>query len=299
MNRQRGIAARFKHEVERARARYGPVDVGVRTVRRFSQDDGGVLAAALTYYTFFSIFPLLIFAAAAIGYLTFLSESFRNTLLTTGLEGVPLLNRILTVDSIGTMQESRGALVIVGFVLALYAGSGGIVALGHALNRINHVDQERPFVAKRLASLKWLAVLGFAGLLTVGLGASMQWLRTAYGASVPVKLLVGMGVIATSLALNTGIFLTAFKFLTAKPQTWGNVAPGAFGAACALELLKLFGAQYLAGGSQGRNATFGAFATAAGLLVASYLLAQITLLAAELNAVLAERRSSRQASTAT
>lgn len=294
-----GIAARAKLGVERARARYAPVDVVVRTFRRFSEDDGGVLAAALTYYTFFSIFPLLIFSAAVIGYLSFLSEEFRGRLIESGIEGVPLLNQILTVESLGTMQDRRGALVVAGLVLALYAGSGGIVALGHGLNRINRVEQDQNFIAKRLASLKWLGFLGFAGIVTVALGAFVQWVGAAYGASLPVKLLVGLVVLAASVALNTGIFMTAFRFLTAAPTTWRGVLPGALVAAGAFEVLKVFGAQYLATGAQGRNATFGAFATAAGLLVASYLLAQITLLSAELNAVFAERRATRQASTAT
>ena len=65
-------------------------------------------------------------------------------------------------------------------------------------------------------------------------------------------------------------------------------------AAIAFEVLKVVGAVYLRAGSQANNATFGAFATAAGLLVVSYLLCQITLLAAELDAVLVERRITRQ-----
>lgn len=284
------MVARAKLELERARARCGPLDVAVRTFRRFSEDDGGVLAAALTYYTFFSIFPLLIFSAAFIGYLSFLNEEFRRKLLETGLESIPLLNQLLTADSIGTMQERRGVLVVVGLLLTLYAGSGGIVALGHALNRINHVDQERSFVAKRVVSLKWLGVLGLAALATLALGT--------LGGLAP-NVLGAVGLALASLAVNTGIFLTAFKFLTAKHYEWREVLPGAAAGAVALEVLKQFGALYLDAGARGRNATFGAFTTAAGLLVASYLLAQIVLVAAELNAVLAERREVRQSSSAT
>ncbi|HVL64487.1 MAG TPA: YihY/virulence factor BrkB family protein [Actinomycetota bacterium] len=297
MGQQGGLAARAKLEVERARARYGVVDIGVRTFRRFSEDDGGVLAAALTYYTFFSIFPLLIFAAAFIGYLTFLKEELRTKLLETGIESVPLLSQVLTEDSIGAMRDRRGALVLVGFLLALYSGSGGIAALGHALNRINRVSQEGNLVSKRLASLRWLALLGLAGVLTVALGAGIQWLVAASGASPPMKVLGGVAGIAVSLALNIAIFMTAFKFLTTAPKGWREVLPGAIVGAVAFELLKHFGARYVAAGAEGRNATFGAFATAAALLVASYLLAQITLLAAELNAVLAERRTTRESST--
>jgi uncharacterized BrkB/YihY/UPF0761 family membrane protein len=96
-----------------------------------------------------------------------------------------------------------------------------------------------------------------------------------------------------AVAVNTGIFATAFRFLSNKGRSWREVFPGALVAAIAFEVLKLVGGVYLSAGSQGRSRTFGAFSAAAGLLVASYLLAQVTLLAAELNAVLAERSERR------
>jgi membrane protein len=72
------------------------------------------------------------------------------------------------------------------------------------------------------------------------------------------------------------------------------VFPGALVAALGFEVLKTFGTWYLERGAAGREATFGAFAAAAGLLVVAYLLAQATLLAFELNQVLEERRTLRQ-----
>jgi membrane protein len=293
-----GVGARARLGVERARARYGYVDVTVRTFKRFSEDDGGVLAAALTYYFFFSIFPLLIFTASAIGFLTFLSEAFRERVLAAGLEGVPLLSQILSVENLTLMQQRRGTLVVVGLILALYSGTGCIVALEHALNRINRVEHEPGFVPKRVASLRWLGVFGLAAIVSIALGASVQFAARALGGSVFVAVAVSVAMAAVSTSVNLVLFATAFRFLTVKEWSWRDVLPGALLAAVAFEVLKLVGAQYLATGSQGREATFGAFAAAAGLLVASYLLAQIILLAAELNAVFAERRETRQSSLA-
>ena len=70
-----------KLRLERARARWSAVDVGVSTFKRFSEDDGGTLAAALTYYIFFSIFPLLLFAVAALGFVLRGNEELKADIL--------------------------------------------------------------------------------------------------------------------------------------------------------------------------------------------------------------------------
>ncbi|MBK5228426.1 MAG: YihY/virulence factor BrkB family protein [Actinobacteria bacterium] len=287
------ITTRAKLEVERARARHGSVDILVTTFRRFSANDGGVLAAALTYYTFFSVFPLLLFAASAVGYLTFLSGGIRESLLRSGIEGVPLLNQILTFDMLESLQENRGTLAIVGSLLALYSGSGAVVALEHALNRINCARDEETFFGKRIKSLKWLGFLGVGALASFGTTALVQIAASKIGSGAGVEFLLGVVLSVLSIGVNTGIFATAFKLLPNKERSWRDVLPGAVIAATAFEILKLLGARYLGAGAEGRSQTFGAFSAAAGLLVASYLLSQIILLAAEVNAVLAERRETR------
>lgn len=286
------ITTRAKLEVERARARHGSVDILVTTFRRFSANDGGVLAAALTYYTFFSVFPLLLFAASAVGYLTFLSGGIRESLLRSGIEGVPLLNQILTFDMLESLKENRGTLAFVGLLLALYSGSGAVVALEHALNRINCARDEETFFGKRIKSLKWLGFLGVATLASFGTTALVK-IGSKIGSGAAVEFLLAVVLSVLSIGMNTGIFATAFKLLPNKERSWRDVLPGAVIAATAFEILKLLGARYLGAGAEGRSQTFGAFSAAAGLLVASYLLSQIILLAAEVNAVLAERRETR------
>lgn len=277
--------ARLK--LERARADHGWFDVAYRTFKRYGEDDASTYAAALTYYTFFSIFPMLLFATAALGYVTFGNTDLQKDLIDSGLRTVPFLRDALTPDGLEVITQRRRTIALTGLVLALYSGTGAIVALGHGLNQINHVEKERNFAQKRLRSVLWLAVLGAAAIASLGMS-----IATGFAPGILAAILGVVGAIT----INTGIFATAFKFLTAKAQSWRDVAIGAFVAGIGFEALKLAGSWVLSRGAGTRNATFGTFAGAAALLIASYLIAQITLLSAEVNAVLAERRMARQSS---
>jgi membrane protein len=287
------LIAQVKLALERARARYSVVDVVVRTFKRFSEDDGGPRSAALTYYIFFSIFPLLLFAVSGLGYVAFLSESMKRDLIDAGVDAFPMLRDVLSPNGLDQIVKNRATLAGVGIVLALYAGTGVILALSHALNRIHHIEDEGNFIQKRLWSLKWLAMLGLAAVATVAAGTVANVIAEIMGGGAGEELIAVL-LLAVGFLLNLFIFMTAFRFLTHKEQTWRDVLAGALTGAIAFEILKYFGAAYIERGSQAREATFGAFATTAAFLVASYLLSQIILLSAELNAVLAERRVNRE-----
>jgi membrane protein len=295
----KGLAAKAKLRLERARADHGAVDVAVGTLKRYSDDDGGFYAAALTYYMFFSIFPLLIFSASALGYLTFLNQELQEKLLEEGLEAVPLISDIFTRDNIEALQRQRGTLAGIGLVMALYAGSGGIVALEHALNKVHRVDREPGFLSKRIRSLKWLGAVILAAVVAVGTGTIAQLAGRIFSGNDVLAAALWIVSHILGIAVAVGLFLSAFKLLPATQRSWRDVLPGAVVAGTVFEVLKIVGAWYLARGAESRQATFGTFRVAASLLVASYLLAQVTLVAAEVNAVLAERRRTRQSSVGT
>lgn len=279
------IPAQAKLRVEKARADYGVVDIGVRSFKRFSEDDGGFYAAALTYYVFFSMFPLLIFTTAVLGFVTQIYPDVEKDLLEQGLDSFPLIGSVIQQDVLEDVRRAAGGLAALSFGLAVYSGTGAVVGLAHALNKIHRVENEGNFLVKRLDALKWLALFALMVLGSLVVSGWARWVP-GWGATI-LSLVVGFG-------LNLSIFATAFKFLPRIRRSWNEVLPGAVIAALIFELLKYAGTLYLSRGAEARSATFGAFATAAGLLVASYLLAQITLLTAEVNAVLAERRLTRQ-----
>ena len=285
LDRVKAVPGRAKLVVERARARWGLVDIVVSTFKRFGDDDGGTSAAALTYFTFFAIFPLLLFAAAAVGYLTFGNETLRKDIIDAAVNGVPMIRDALKPGGIIFIERHRQALIGTGLVLALYSGTGVIVALAHALNKVYRVPHEGNWFQKRARSLIWLAILGVTALASVVFTSVAE--VTNSGTAETIAGHVG------GLVLSTLTFMTAFKFLVATDLKWREVLPGSIVAAVAFEILKTFGALYLARGETARNDTYGTLAGAATLLVASYLISQITLLSAEVNAVISERRAMR------
>jgi membrane protein len=288
---------RLKLRLEIARSRFPPVDVAVRTFTRYSEDDGGSYAAALTYFTFFSIFPLLLTGASLLGYLTFGNDELRRRIIRAGVDAFPLIRDVLKPAGLAFLEERRRAFAFTGAGLALYSGSGAIVALEHALNKIHRVDVEPNFLLRRLRSLKWLAILGLTAMLTIALGGVTNFAKELFGPAAGI--VAGVLGFLGGFAANAFMFGTAFKFLPAVKLSWREVLPGALVAAVVLEVLKVVGSWYLESGSETREATFGVFALAAGLLVASYLVAQVVLLSAEVNAVLVERRSTRESSMTT
>ncbi len=92
------------------------------------------------------------------------------------------------------------------------------------------------------------------------------------------------------------LFAGAYRFLPAVRRSFREVLPGALIAAGLFEILKEVGAWYIQRGTTGREATFGVFAISATLLVACFLISQITLLCAEVNDVILQRRLTRQSS---
>ena len=291
VSRLQSAVAGAKVRAERARTRWPWFDVALSTARRYSNDDAGSYAASLTYYLFFSLFPLIILAVSIIGLLTFLNPDLREDLLEAGLRSNPLVQSVLSFETLRSIEERAGSLALAAIALALYTGTGTVVALTHALNKINRVPVERTFLGKRWNALKWLAMLAMITLLSLVPSVLAQF---AAGQSGLASVLLGLAARVVAAAVNALVFLTAFKVLPNATIRWSEALPGAIVAGAAFELLKVFGAMYLQQGAQVRNQAFGVFAAGAGLLVIPFLAAQMTLLAAELNAVLADRRTARR-----
>jgi len=157
---------------------------------------------------------------------------------------------------------------------------GAVIAMQNALNGVWNVPYKHRsnMVAGRLRALAMLAVFGL-GVLAVTVAGSVTHVIT----DQPV---VG-GILAFLVALLLGflLFLSAFKLLTDARVAWMDLVPGAIVAAIAGAALQVLGGAFVRHWVQGASATSGVFALVIGLLSWLYLLAQVTVLSAEINVV--------------
>jgi inner membrane protein YhjD len=274
----RGLSGRLR-ELDRFQQRHRRLSFVAAVLKKFSDDQGGQLAALISYYGFVSLFPLLLVLVTVLGFLLQGDPAERQRILDGTLGQFPLVSEQLR------LQPLKGSAVglAVGVVGSLLAGMGIMGATQTAMNRIWHVPfRDRPnFLLSRLRGLGMLAILGSVSIVsTIAAGF--------VGSSSHSAPAVLAGV-AVAFAANVLLFMCAFKLLTATEPPWRTLLPGVLVAAVCWQLLQHLGGYYLDHELRRTGPLYGVFALVLGLLAWLYLGAQLTILAAEVNVVKARR----------
>jgi membrane protein len=271
---------RLQARLDHAQAGRAWSAIPVATIKKFGEDRAGNLAALLAYYGFFSLFPLLLVLVTIVGFVLSGNEDLQRDIVDSALVQFPVIGDQLR-NNAGQLGTSGFALVA-GIVTATWAGIGVLKAAQDAMNDIWDVPlRRRPnFLLAIVRSLGMLALLGVTIVATTVLTGAMG----AVGTSLVPR---ALGVVL-SAALNVGLFLIAFRVLTVRSTSLRQLLPGATIAGLAWVALQLAGGYLISHQVNNASDTYGTFAVVIGLLWWIYLQAQIVLLAAELNVVLAD-----------
>ena len=236
--------------------------------RKYSDDRAGYLAATISYYGFFSLFPLLLVLVTVLGYVLDGRPGLQHRIVDSALGQFPVIGPELEQHSL----KGSGLALAVGIAVSLWTGTSVFLAAENAMNRIWGVpDDELPgLVSSRLRALGLLAVLG-AGLLTTavltGIGAN--------GGSLGIALRAG--TVVGSLAANFFLFWLAFRLLTLGSVETRTLRVGAAAAAVGYQVLQLVGSYYVGRTLTNASNVYGTFALVIGLLSWIYLTATIVL----------------------
>jgi YihY family inner membrane protein len=255
-------------------------------IYKFADDQGAYLAALITHYGFLSLFPLLLILSTTLGFLLPDNPGLQQQLIGSALVQFPIIGDQLTSST--QPLRGSGAGLVVGIAVAFYGGLGVAVAIQNAFNQVWGVSvHQRPDPLRaRLRSL-WLLVLLGAGVLVTTALSGVAGGATEFSAQLGVGvrvLAVGVSVVA-----NAGLFVFAFRALTAREISVREVLPGALMAAAMCQVLQWVGTWYVSYELRGSSQVYGLFGIVLGLLAWIYLQALVVVLAAELNVVLARR----------
>jgi membrane protein len=249
---------------------------------KFVDDQGGYLAALITYYGFLSLFPLLLLLVTVLGFVLHGDPHLQSKLLNSALAQFPVIGSQLRENV--HARTGSGLALVVGIVGTLYGCLGAAQATQNALNRAWAVPRnERPNPIKsRLRSLLLVVVLGIGVLVTTGL-SGLTTGAGAFGATVASGL--RGGAIALAVLTNIALFMLAFRVLTATEVPTRHLRMGAVVAGIGWEIGQLLGTYFVTHALKGTREAYGVFGLVLGLIAWIYLLALITVLSAEINVV--------------
>jgi membrane protein len=271
------------------------------TFKGFSEDDVPTMAAALSYYTVFSLPPLLVLLLTLLGAVLdpqdiqgTIEAQMRDAM---GAQGADQVHTILA----NADRPGAGGLVpTILSVVALLLGATGVFGqLQAALNKAWGVAPDpakggiKGMLAKRVFGMGM--VLGLAFILLVSLVVSAVLLAFGEelgrflpsGLSAPVLEAINF---VGSLAVIALLFGAIFKVLPDAEIAWRDVAVGAVVTALLFVAGKFALGLYLGRSNPGE--AFGAAGALALMLVWIYYSSMIVLLGAEFTQAWAERRGS-------
>jgi len=264
-----------------------------RSVSEFLDDHCAQLAASMSYYVFFSLFPLAILVVSIAGVLL-TDDGLREEVVDGLFELLPLQSGAGREDLealIEPIASGRSALGVV-FVLGLvWAATGMMSALRFALDSAWDLEFRRPFVRGKLVDLG--LVLGVGGLLTISIGATAV-LQVGTNVSESVSDSLGpFGAEATGFfrlvtvllpfMLTWTTFTIIYKVVPSVTTRVRDVVAGALVGALLFEALKHGFAFYLSNFSN-YDAVYGSLGAAIALLFFVYLAACVLLFGAEIAA---------------
>jgi YihY family inner membrane protein len=261
--------------------RFTPTAFVFGVIKKYGDDNGGVLASNLAYSAFVSIFPLLLILTTILGLVAAVNPTARTQVLDAVAGQVPLIGKTLT----GNVQELKRSSIIgliIGFI-GLIWGATGLAQSGlFTMEQVwNLPGPARPGYVQRLGrAMLFIALLGGGVIATTFLASLNTYLLKGFWAVVLAELLAA--------AFNTGMYIGAFRALTPKGVPTRRLLPGAIVGGVGWTALQVLGT-WLVHHFLHSDSVYGIFGVVLGLLAWIYVAVQLTVYAAEINVVLTRR----------
>ena len=266
-----------------------------QTITEWLDDRGFTRAASLSYYTVFSVAPLLLVAVAVAG-VVFGRDAVSGQLEQElrGLVGESGAAAIQDMMKAAARQGGGVLASIVGVALVLVGATGAFVELQDTLNDMWGVDKNKTsgviaFLRARVLSLAMVLVIAFLLLVSLVVSTALSAVGTYAAHTLPGwQLVLQVANFVLSFAVITVLFATIYKFLPNTTVQWKNVWAGAALTSALFAVGKLGIGLYL--GKSSVSSSYGAAGSFAVLLIWVNFSSMILYFGAEFTQVLSRSR---------
>ena len=248
--------------IDKAQQRHKPAAFIVGVVKKYGDDNGGMLASSLAHSAFVSVFPLLLILVTILGLIVSGDQTIRQEVLKAIAHQFPQIGTELT-SNIHVLRRSSMIGLIVG-LLTLVWGATGLAQSGlFTMEQVwNLPGPARPGFVPRLGR----AML-FIGVLFIGVVVTT--LLTALPSFGHLLLVSVVLADALAAAANIGLYFIAFRVLTPRACRARNFSSARSSAAIGWTALQALG-NYLVSHYLHSDSVYGYFGTVLGLVTWLY-----------------------------
>jgi membrane protein len=259
-----------------------------RALVGFVLDRGSQMAAAISYYALFSLFPLTLLAVSIFG-LVLRNQPFQDRVLTAILDVLPIEDETIA-EALRRTADLGPTLTFVSAVVSLWTAAALSASLRNALNVVFAVEGGRPYLRGKALDFLLLPVLGipFIG----GVAVTTAWRIVIREVGDRWQLLDGWlgaiwwaGFLAIPIVLTFVTFLLIFWLLPNRRLPFRYLWPGALVTTLLFEALKQVFALYVHQLAT-FDAIYGPVSSVIVLLFWVYLTATMVVFGAEISAAL-------------
>ncbi len=251
-------------------------------IKKFGDDQGGSLAALITFFGFTSMFPLLLLAVTLLGAIVGSSSSITERVVNSALAQFPILGSELA-NNIHALHRNSAISLVIGVVGLLLGSQGASQSSQYAMAQVWNIPvTQRPNYLSRLA--RTAALILVLGLFFV-LGATLS----AFSSFTSQNYVLRAIALIFSVVVNLALYLIAFRLLTPKQIETRHLAIGAIVGGVAWTILQLVGGYLVSHQLRHASQVYGFFAVVLGILSWIYLGARVLIYTAEINVVITRR----------
>ena len=257
---------------------------------KIADNDTSERAASVSYSLILAVFPTVIFFFTLIPYITFIPN------LQVQIMG--FFRRVLPGDTFSTVDTTihdiisrpRSGVLSLGFLLALYSATSGLVALMQAFNSAYESSERRGFFKVRLVAIGLTFTLAFALILAVVvliIGGIVSDYVMRFGILDNV-IFINLLIVSRYLvvfAVFVGAVSVIYRFGPDVNLKWAFITPGAV-TASVLIVLTTLGFSYYISNFGSYNKLYGSIGTLIALMIWINLISLLLIIGFDMNIAL-------------